>query len=330
VTTGYTFDGLIKMFQADSILPETPEMRGLTATHIVPYVDAIMRDMLELRGETDAHFRGLLAGKAADGPYRDGGLGAGTADYPISFCLEITRYMLALMSREPVPVHMTGLQALHNFVRAGGQVKRVWGALRGGYFQNAIQVGTYYLDVANDTVTVTKPKIEMLPLADANFNNITSFFEFARVGQTYWKARIIPNIYFPNVAPFLPAIAFDAQGVMRLEARNSYMFPMNMASRFRSGRDFLMDDRETPEALAPYAAAVRCYADRDPRCRERDHPLWYDGNAREALEARFAQVMGLDETKLMVEINRALGPDTQLTDSAKMSGDLPHMLTAEN
>ncbi|MDO8423975.1 MAG: hypothetical protein Q7S99_17635 [Parvibaculum sp.] len=330
MTTGYTFDGLIKMYRADSILPDTPDMRALTATHITPNVDAIMRDMLELRAETDAHFRGLLAGKAADGPHRDGGLGMGAVNYPISFCLEITRHMLALMSREPVPVHMTGLQALHNFVRAGGQVKRVWGALRGGYFQNAIQVGTYYLDVANDTVTVTKPKIEMLLLADASFNNITSFFEFARVGQIYWKARIIPNIYFPNVAPFLPAIAFDASGAMRLEARNSYMFPMNMASRFRSGRDFVMDDRETPEALAPYAAAVRRYADLDPRCHERNHPLWYDGSAREALEARFTEVTGLDEIKLMVEINRALGPDTQLTDSAKVSGDLPHMMTAEN
>lgn len=329
MTTGYTFDGLIKMFQADSILPETPQMRVLTATHIAPNVEAIMRDMLELRGETDAHFRGLLAARGADALHRDSGMGTDADNYPISFCLEITRHMLALMSREPVPVHMTGLQALHNFVRAGGQVKRVWGALRGGYFQNAIQVGTYYLDVANDTVTVTKPKIEMLLLADANFNNISSFFEFARVGQIYWKARIIPNIYFPNVAPFLPAIAFDAQGVMRLEARNSYMFPMNMASRFRSGRDFVMDDRETPEALAPYAAAVRHYASLDPRCRERDHPLWYDENPQAALETRFAEVSGLDEVKLMVEINRALGPDTQLTDSAKTSGELPHMKTAE-
>lgn len=330
MTTGYTFDALIKMYRADSILPETPEMRVATATHIAPHVDAIMRDMLELRAETDAHFRGLLAVKATDGPHRDSGLSAGAVHYPISFCLEITRHMLALMSREPVPVHMTGLQALHNFVRAGGQVKRVWGALRGGYFQNAIQVGTYYLDVANDTVTVTKPKIEMLLLADANFNNITSFFEFARVGQVYWKARIIPNIYFPNVAPFLPAIAFDAQGTMRLEARNSYMFPMNMASRFRSGRDFVMDARETSQALAPYAEAARRYAERDPRCRERGHPLWYDENAREALDARFAEVSALDETKLMVEINRALGPDTLLTDSAKMGGELPHMMTAES
>tara|TARA_R110002124_G_scaffold29013_1_gene101604 strand:- start:1360 stop:2352 length:993 start_codon:yes stop_codon:yes gene_type:complete len=329
VTTGYTFDGLIRMYQADSILPETPDMRALTATHIAANADAIMRDMYELRAETDAHFRALLTAKASDGPHRDSGTATGAADYPISFCLEITRHMLALMSREPVPVHMTGLQALHNFVRAGGQVKRVWGALRGGYFQNAIQVGTYYLDVANDTVTVTKPKIEMLLLADANFNNITSFFEFARVGQAYWKARIIPNIYFPNVAPFLPAIAFDAQGVMRFEARNSYMFPMNMASRFRSGRDFVMDDRETPDALAPYAAAVRRYAALDPRCRERDHPLWYDESAEDALEARFTEVAGLGEAALMVEINRALGPDTLLTDSAKTSGDLPHMMTAE-
>lgn len=321
---------LVARYRAELIIPAKPELCALTDKHIAPHLDAIVRDMLELRVETDAHFREQIAGRLGAMPQADEGMAAQPVTYPISYCLEITRYMLMLMSREPVPTHMHGLRAIHDFVRAGGPVKRVWGALRGGYFQNAIQVGTFYLDVANDTVNPAKPKIELLPMADANFNNIGSYFEFARVGAAYWKCRTIPNRYFPNLAPFYPAIAFDKSGVARFESRNSFMFPMNIARRFEPARDFVLGDDVGGGTLDPYIDWLQRYAARDPRTSDRAHPLWFCRDADAELHESFRAIAAQDVQALTQSAKRALASDTHFLNIPELGGDaLPHMNGAE-
>ena len=302
------------MYRAESVLPDSEPLRALTDKYITSHVDDIVRDMFELRREADAHFR-LAIAKGA-GLAADAGTNAKSANYPVSFCLEITRHMLTLMSREPAPAHMTGLKAMHDFVRAGGPVKRVWGALRGGYFQNAIQVGTFYLDVANDTVNVNKPKVEMLPMASANFNNIGSYFEFARVGEAYWQARILPNIWFPNIAPFLPAIVFYDDGTMRIEARTSYMFPMNLVKGLTPAHDFIHHEAVSAEALAPFTQAVKAYAERDPRCADPSSLLWFCADGRKEAAVRYNELRRYDRERLVEEVNLVLGPGSLFINSA--------------
>ena len=56
-------------------------------------------------------------------------------------------------------------RAIREFIGKGGAFRSVWGVLREQYFQNAIQLGGLYVDVSNDTVVVTKPKVEILPIA---------------------------------------------------------------------------------------------------------------------------------------------------------------------
>ncbi|MDO8290098.1 MAG: hypothetical protein Q7T44_12845 [Parvibaculum sp.] len=311
---GYTLKALVDMYRAECVLPDSGALRALTDANITPHIDEIVRDMFELRKEADRYFQAEIARGAILAA--DAGTNAKPVNYPVSFCLEITRHMLSLMSREPAPVHMTGLKAMHDFVRAGGPVKRVWGALRGGYFQNAIQVGTFYLDVANDTVNVNKPKVEMLPMASANFNNITSYFEFARVGEIYWKARILPNIWFPNLAPFLPAIVFKPDGTMRLEARTSYMFPMNLVKGLTPAHDFVRHEAAGTEELETYTQRVRDYAATDPRCADPKAPLWFQADGREAFARRYEEVRHYDKARLIDEVNLMLGPTTLFINSA--------------
>lgn len=312
---GYTLQQLLGMYRAECILPATSQLQALTDEYITPHLDEIVRDMFELRAETDGHFL-----KQLEQPHMvlkpDEGIEPGASKYPISFCLEITRYMLMLMSREPVPAHMTGLQALHAFVRAGGPVKRVWGSLRGEYFQNAVQVGTYYLDVANDTVNPAKPKVEMLQMADANFNNIYSYFEYARVGENYWKSRIIPNTFFPNVAPLLPALVFSKGRGFRLEARNSFLFPMNLDRGRRPARDYVMHEALDAKARAAFAKLFRLYAAFDPRCNDPRHPLWFCDATGDDLSAQFDAVDALAPDALAAKFNRVLGQDTLFMESA--------------
>lgn len=327
---GLFLDGLIARYKAEQVLPATDALRTLTRLHIAPHAADIVRDMFELRAETDVFFLKRLEGEGRAGAMPSADEGMPVASYPVSYCLEITRHMLMLMSREPAPPRMTGLAAMHDFVRAGGSVRRVWGALRGGYFQNAIQVGTYYLDVANDTVNPAKPKIEFLPLAEANFNNVGSYFEFARVGQGYWQCRTIPNRYFPNLAPFYPAITFGKDGAVRFDSRNSFMFPMNIAKRFGPARDFVMGDDLDETALDPYLDWLARYAARDERTSDRHHPMWFRKVAHAELDAAFRTAVAQDADATAQSVSRALDPDIRFLDFPDMAGEtLPHMQPAE-
>ncbi len=305
---GFSLQGLIEDYRAELISPVDEKTQNLVDRFIAPNQAAIVRDMYELRAETDKH---LLA-RLGEAVKPDEGLD-GKKGYPVSFCLEITRYMLRLMSREPVPPHMTGLKALHDFVRAGGIVKRIWGALRGTYFQNAIQVGSFYLDVANDTVNPDKDDIEMLPLVESGFRSLDSYFEFAQVGQIYWKYRMIPNRFFPHLAPFYPIISFSKEGVIRLESSNSYMFPMNIEKRFSPAREFVLAGEGADEAAAPYERLLVRVAAMDPRTSRPDSALYFTPNADDATLARnFARREARSAVELERDVEKVLRIDTRL------------------
>jgi len=91
--------------------------------------------------------------------------------YPLGQCLEIS---LAVEQRlkavDPAALSgpaQVGHQAWSAFLAVGGTMRRIWGDLRGKYFQNAFLLGTLYVDVSNDTVVPTKPKVEILPFHES-------------------------------------------------------------------------------------------------------------------------------------------------------------------
>ena len=300
---------LIAGYEAELISPVDDRVVALVERFIVPNVDAIIRDMSELRGETDAFLRARLGGTAKPDEGGDGG----PPGYPVSYCLEITRHMLHLMSRVPAPAHMTGLQAVHDFVRAGGFVKRIWGALRGTYFQNATQVGNYYLDVANDTVNPQKPKVELLPLADANFRNVDSYFEFETVGRSYWQCHTIANRHFPNLAPWYPVVTFSKRGVIRLDSANSFMFPMNIVRGFAPAWDFVMGGEGARTEAEPYADMMARIAEIDPRMQDPDGLLYFSRQPDEQrIEENFARLRTCGQGELEATMQRVLTVDPRL------------------
>ena len=123
--------------------------------------------------------------------------------YPYGQCLEITQAVQqrlsdateALFQNSPA---IRGYRAYTAFRKAGGIMRQVWGDLRGEFFQNAFQVGTLYVDVANDSVTPTKPKVEILPFAEARLTPIADFRHFSRIATAYWKVQIYPNHVLPE------------------------------------------------------------------------------------------------------------------------------------
>ena len=163
--------------------------------------------------------------------------------YPLGQCLEISLAVEKQLrsvddSRLPTPAAQ-GHRAFTAFLQAGGKFRQVWGDLRGSYFQNAFQLGTLYLDVSNDTVTPTKPKVEILPFAEARFVAIRDFRHFSEVALRYWDGELHPNHVLPELAPYCPLIHVSPTGVITLCEATGYMVGLTQSQGFRPSETVL-------------------------------------------------------------------------------------------
>lgn len=220
--------------------------RHLTAAHLLHALGEIETFLLELRRRVDVC---LMA--AAPNKYGK--------RYPLSQCLEISKAVRRLVDSVDIEElsgpALAGCRALRNFLAAGGEMRRVWGDLRGSYFQNAFQVGTLYVDVANDTVVPTKPKVEILPFDQSGLTPIKDYHHFARIAESYWDAKAWPNHVAPDVAPLFPVLMENKGGGFALRDAGSYMMHLNLRDALAPAGDFLRQ--------APLPEEVRARAARD-------------------------------------------------------------------
>lgn len=200
-----------------------PAQHALTARLLTPALQDIAALFVALRYSLDKELSQLK-------PQKQG------KPYPLGQCLEISEAVFQrLRVLDPTtlkPDAARGLHALRHFVHQGGSVRQVWGDLRGEYFQNALLVGTLYVDVANDTVNPKKPPVEILPFAVARFAPISDFYHFSRVAAHYWQARIYPNHLMPALAPYFPLISMTEGGLVQFQSASNYMIALTQAGAF--------------------------------------------------------------------------------------------------
>lgn len=122
--------------------------------------------------------------------------------YPMGACYFITHAVFPFLEKEMVM--NSQLNFLNQFVQEGGIFKTIWGQLRNEVFQTAFQIGTYYVDISNDTVILTKPKIDICLLHETTFKNLDSLQEYIDIRESYHKVEIYPNLYYPNLVSFIP------------------------------------------------------------------------------------------------------------------------------
>ncbi len=314
--TNCTIEKLIERYKAELVTPVDEKMHQLSQKHIEPNIDFIFHDLTKLRAKTDAHFLAMrermLRGEITlilDQRRK-------LTNYPIKCCLEITRHMLKLISNHSGTYGSKGIQALQNFHREGGKVKRIWGALREQYFQNATQAGSYYIDVANDTVDITKDKVEILPLDQSGFRNIVSYDHFADVAEIYWKCRIIPNTVFPNLAPFLPMIILYGNGEISLESANSFMFPMNLESKFKLSKNFIFPKTKKTAHEEEYRILQELYVP-ESKLGDDDLLCFRSPTNQQQLKRSFAKCISANTTELTLETNKALAAKASLNRTYK-------------
>jgi|GEM_PF-633649 len=209
---------------------------ALTKRFLLPALPAVEAALLAIRAETDAV---LAPGAEA----RRG------KPYPYGYCYEITVDVIARVRRAAARRRSAGERALHAFFQNGGEGTLIWGALRGVYFQNAIQMGPLYVDVSNDTVDVNKPKVEILPLAESGFELLRDMAHFATIVERYWGAQAFANTALPALAPLFPILLIDRDGHVLLQSKTWHMMRLSGANGFRGAEQWLREASQPPAMI---------------------------------------------------------------------------------
>jgi hypothetical protein len=210
---------------------------ALTARFLNPVTPALEELFLSLRAETDQS----LGSRA---PAKNG------KPYPYGYCREITCDVLTrLNDRMKHPRHPAE-RAIKVYLNRGGTGRRVWGALRDRYFQNALKVGGLYIDVSNDSVDINKPKVEILRMDQSGLEKIRDAAHFVRIGALYWGETFYANHAIPSLAPMFPILGVDRSGRARLHSEGAHMV------KLFCGSDFALSERWLEEGPAPPAAVV--------------------------------------------------------------------------
>lgn len=163
----------------------------------------------------------------------------GTKIYPIGRCKEIRDAVFVKLQQQLSDATEPGLLLLRDQLAKGESLKKIWGALRGVYFQNAMSIGEWYLDVSNDTVNPNKPRIEVLPLATSGFSEVTSFEQFTSVARLYWEVEVYRNDVCPALAPYMPLLYIAKSGTCWLGEATDNMLAIATKSQFLASEGIL-------------------------------------------------------------------------------------------
>lgn len=160
---------------------------SLTTSFLRPALPGILDTLGRLRLQTDAR----IARSAAP------------PSYPVGFCAVIRDRVFDGFLRDPTVQRLTA---------TGLVLKKVFVILKGRYFQNAIQFGNLYIDVANDTVDPAKPWLEWMDVREVPFENVGELPTLIRVAESYHRCRAFPNVFFPLLAPVVPLLSVAEDG----------------------------------------------------------------------------------------------------------------------
>ncbi|WP_125557971.1 hypothetical protein [Pseudoalteromonas rubra] len=180
--------------------------------------------------------------------------------YPLGRCKEVRNAIHdALKVALAKPQVDVALQPLKALLDSGLTLEPVWGSLRDEYFQNALVVGPWYIDAANDTVNPNKPRAEIRLLAESGFGAITSFEQFVKIARSYWEVDIYRNDIFPALAPFIPLVCVNKAGVSWFAAANDDMILVAQDSAFELVEQVLPSLPSPPDELTEkwHRAALR-------------------------------------------------------------------------
>lgn len=155
-------------------------------------------------------------------------------NYPIGECFHIVQKALSVIA-EDNRVPGLGEKAITNFMESGGTLRQVWGAYDDRCFQNMIQAGDYFFDIANDTIEGVDVPVVIRTVKSATYKNVDTIDKFIEIAEKYWEVDVYPNVYFPEIAPTHPLILVYKDGRTDL---NSSILELNIKSGFIQAQEF--------------------------------------------------------------------------------------------
>ncbi|MBP7334810.1 hypothetical protein [Niveispirillum sp.] len=245
-----------------SLLPDEPapvdkKQRDLTGHFLTPLRGELYDMLMAIRSGLDPQLCQLYP------TVRD-------LPYPLGRCREIALAVRGELVRRIRAPRSRVEQALNSFIRQGGMFRPIWGALRGRYFQNAFQIGGLYVDVSNDTVTVTKPKVEILPMEESGMEAVRDIAHFCAVARLYWEVETYPNLMAPSLAPIISVVGLHASGRCEFISASDYMVALSMRDAFHDAEAWVAGgEAPTPPHFAQMLERVppdlRPQSGMDPR-----------------------------------------------------------------
>ncbi|MGF7211961.1 hypothetical protein GGE65_006583 [Skermanella aerolata] len=218
------------------IVPVDDAQVALTRMCLAGTSESLMTYSLTLRARTDLVFASLLANASSKRHGR---------------CEDIARELHAHLLKRLERLSCAFERVIREFVGRGGAFHSIWGVLLEQYFQNAIQLGGLYVDVSNDTVVVTKPKVEILPIEVSGLVNVRDIAHFRQMAERYWGATIYANHLVPSLAPLLPMISASPGRLQPgLQSACNYMIELVCRDGFRQAEDWLRDGPAPPPEIA--------------------------------------------------------------------------------
>jgi hypothetical protein len=206
---------------------------SLTTSLLRPILPEIVDTLGRLRLRTDA----WIAQSAAP------------PSYPIGFCAVI---------RDRVFDGLLGDPRVQSLIAAGLVLKKVFVILKDRYFQNAMQFGNLYIDVANDTVDPAKPWLEWMDVREVPYENVGELPTLIRVAESYHRCRAFPNVFFPLLAPVVPLLLIAEDGRLGLLHFQDGGFLKDLAHGLPHLRSWLAGPaRLLPPLPEPYTAQLQ-------------------------------------------------------------------------
>ena len=249
-----------------------------------------MADLLSIRDILDGKIRKVFRKpfpKPQDGN-RPANSEINPEKYPIGFCRQIRNLVITSIRANQENRELEGIRELREFCKRGGVFRPVAGIQHKKYFQNGVQAGAYWIDVANDTVDVNKPKVVYSWMETSGFQDASDPTLCAEVIEDYWGQEVFPNIYFPNLATLLPFFHVDSNGEITLAPSPATMIGRTILSDLRTTEDFLFSSRFAEKRLP--REYVDLIGEHFPFTEEKPHRSFHrTGVSKEELVQVFAQ-----------------------------------------
>ncbi|PIZ76519.1 hypothetical protein COY05_00980 [Candidatus Peregrinibacteria bacterium CG_4_10_14_0_2_um_filter_38_24] len=238
--------------------PVDDQQRELTESVLLPNLDAIVVELMKLMKIFDIRIKGALKKMSKDLPpqYESDPSIRNPKNYPVGFYDTITDGVWVQIFRalkypqtkgNSVP---PGMQALRHFHARGGHLKQIAG-IKGNSYQNALQAGALFVDVANDTVDKSESPVSICELDESGFTNMGGFAEAAEVTEQYWGHNVFPQRLFPFLTPFYPIVHVSPLGKVEILPTTKGMIAKNILADFSPAEDFVLRSRFAEERFPP-------------------------------------------------------------------------------